>query len=214
MKDKLNLGCGKIVREGWHNVDKFAMPGVDQQIDLFRFPWDLPDNQFTEVFASHIIEHVPHESKPNTLLLDTYTNEKAYAANKARWAELESLDGFFAFFAEIWRVCKAGATIDIVCPFGYTPGAFQDPTHTRYIVPATFHYLQTEQNDNFDYHLPFKFHVESVGTNFEPVVFQALNVDETGARMPAGTMSDTLKWASEHEWAVCRDMYTKLTVVK
>lgn len=55
---KINIGCGKDIREGYINVDLFNYPGVDKIVDLTAFPWDFPDGEADEVYTSHCIEHV------------------------------------------------------------------------------------------------------------------------------------------------------------
>lgn len=54
---KLNLGCGNDIRLGWVNLDRLPFPGVDVQHDI-NLPLPFPDNEFDEVRASHILEHV------------------------------------------------------------------------------------------------------------------------------------------------------------
>ncbi len=83
----LHLGCGRILfpvtaetqpyhlapmpptcfEAGWLNVDKFKMPGIDEAIDLFQFPWirssngmPFADNSVDVIYASHFVEHIPH----------------------------------------------------------------------------------------------------------------------------------------------------------
>ncbi len=50
---KLNLGCGKLHREGYVNVD---LHGGDVRADGLRLPFR--DGVFDEILASHILEHV------------------------------------------------------------------------------------------------------------------------------------------------------------
>jgi SAM-dependent methyltransferase len=58
---KLNLGCGRDVRVGWVNVDSRPGPGVDWVVDLDHDPvFPVVDDSVTEVYASHIIEHLHH----------------------------------------------------------------------------------------------------------------------------------------------------------
>lgn len=208
---KINFGAGKQPKpkaEGWQNWDKFDFPQFDpnefeyKKIDLFRYPYDIPDNCVDEIFASHIIEHIPHEPKPNAKLLESFTSGRELEINRARWCELESLDGFFAFFAEMWRICKPDAVVNIVCPFGYTRGAFQDPTHTRYIVPATFFYLQSQENGNWDYHLPLKFSPAAFNFSAETGIMQSFKSEAE------------VDFAVSHMWDIVQDLHVKMTVVK
>jgi SAM-dependent methyltransferase len=57
---KLNLGCGRDIRDGWVNVDQYERPGVDLAINLddprVRFP--LGDNTVSDIHAAHLIEHL------------------------------------------------------------------------------------------------------------------------------------------------------------
>ncbi len=55
---KLNLGCGKDVKEGYINLDSTKLPGVDVVHDLNKYPWPFRDNEFDEIYASHILEHL------------------------------------------------------------------------------------------------------------------------------------------------------------
>jgi ubiquinone/menaquinone biosynthesis C-methylase UbiE len=56
--DKLNLGCGTDIKEGFVNLDVFKFKGVDIVHDLNKFPFPFPDNSFSYVLISHVLEHV------------------------------------------------------------------------------------------------------------------------------------------------------------
>lgn len=58
-KERLHLGCGHVIKEGWLNHDLVALPGVDVAHDLRIFPWPFENGQFVEVFADNVIEHLP-----------------------------------------------------------------------------------------------------------------------------------------------------------
>ena len=58
MGKKLNLGCGEDYREGWINVDSRENVLCDVKFDLEKFPWQLRTNEFDEVYASHVLEHL------------------------------------------------------------------------------------------------------------------------------------------------------------
>lgn len=147
----VNLGCGHItypnephwshhllpadlLRAGeWHNVDRNAGAGVDETVDLFTYPWPWADNTFDGALASHLVEHIPHA--PHIV------------GDSDRAAYLAGLqDGWFAFFAELWRVLKPGSVAHILVPHGQSDGAKADPTHTRYVMPQTFGYFLEGQN--------------------------------------------------------------------
>src|SRR3989344_1469117 len=58
---KLNIGCGPDIRsksEGWVNLDDLKLKGVDVVHSLNKFPYPFKNNEFDEVFCSHILEHV------------------------------------------------------------------------------------------------------------------------------------------------------------
>ena len=55
---KLNLGCGKDMRPGYVNLDLLQRDGVDLIHDLNKTPYPFEDNQFDEIIANNILEHV------------------------------------------------------------------------------------------------------------------------------------------------------------
>lgn len=57
---RLNLGCEKEYKEGWLNVDFDKRVKADKYVDLTKFPWPFRDNEFDEILASAIIEHLPN----------------------------------------------------------------------------------------------------------------------------------------------------------
>jgi SAM-dependent methyltransferase len=56
--DKLNLGCGLDIRDGWVNLDSAELAGVDVVHDLAVLPLPLEDNRFVEVLCRDVLEHV------------------------------------------------------------------------------------------------------------------------------------------------------------
>lgn len=172
-KPYLNLGCGRIILPGdrpahhslvnpaiydyplWVNADRNAQPGVDQIVDLFRYPWPWADNSFDGALLSHIAEHIPHDIQPETWTMNAWHEEK-----RNRWRDLmQAQDGWYAFFAELYRVLTPGAQVHILSPYGWSQGAITDPTHTRYLTEQTFtHSMQPDPNSPFAY--------ETLGLNF------------------------------------------------
>jgi SAM-dependent methyltransferase len=194
----LNLGCGKVLfpstaedraeqsglAEEWVNADHAALPGVDRVLDAFAYPWPFEDGEFDHIYCSHLIEHIPHEARPARNVTDdpALTQEERFTRYEQwndRQQELLRLDGFFAFFAEAYRVLRPGGTIYCEVPYGTSMGAMQDPTHTRFIVASTLSYLLRQESGTFDYQLPFAWevsgypvygiHQDYVGVPFEKV---------------------------------------------
>ena len=63
MYEKLNLGCGQVIKEGYVNADVIPRPGVDTIIDLRKFPYNFEDNTFSEVIINHVLEHLDNTIK-------------------------------------------------------------------------------------------------------------------------------------------------------
>jgi len=55
---KLNIGCFVNALPGYINVDIEDWPGVDFRVDLNALPWPFEDEEFDEVRAVQIIEHL------------------------------------------------------------------------------------------------------------------------------------------------------------
>ncbi len=176
---KLNLGCGRVIfplsrdaipygdhlqpledacfEPGWTNVDRHALAGVDEVIDLFTFPWvrssngsPFNDDSVDLIWAAHIVEHIPHAVRPARMI------PLGWRRQYDEWCE--QMDGFFVFFAEAYRILKPGGLIVIRAPFAACYAALSDPTHTRYLTPGSFSYLQPQGQDApFDYQLPMHF---------------------------------------------------------
>ena len=55
---KLNLGCGFDARQGFVNVDRLALPGVDRVWDLRHTPWPWEDRTASTILALDVVEHL------------------------------------------------------------------------------------------------------------------------------------------------------------
>ena len=60
---KLNLGCGKDIKEGYTNVDFIKNQGVDKIHDLNKYPYPFKDNSVSEIYARDIMEHLDDPNK-------------------------------------------------------------------------------------------------------------------------------------------------------
>jgi predicted SAM-dependent methyltransferase len=103
---KLNLGCGTLKMEGFHNVDRSLNVNADEIVDLEQTPWPWEDNEFSHVVAKDILEHLG-----------------------------ETPSKFLAIIKEMYRVSKNGAVWEIQTPHWRSDNALNDPTHVRSITP-------------------------------------------------------------------------------
>ena len=55
---RLNLGSGGRPMEGWTNVDRADIPGVDVVHDLDVLPWPWDDGTVQQAVAQDVFEHV------------------------------------------------------------------------------------------------------------------------------------------------------------
>jgi len=60
---KLNLGAGTNIRKDCINLDSIKLPGINKVHDLEKFPWPFKNNEFDEIYCSHILEHVSDLTK-------------------------------------------------------------------------------------------------------------------------------------------------------
>jgi hypothetical protein len=58
MADMLNLGCGGFKKDGYINVDYYAVSEPDVRHDLNQFPYPFDDDRFTLMEADHLLEHL------------------------------------------------------------------------------------------------------------------------------------------------------------
>ena len=56
---RLNLGCGHVALDGYLNVDRRALEGVDIVAEVDDIPLDA--GEVDEIFSSHLLEHFPEE---------------------------------------------------------------------------------------------------------------------------------------------------------
>ena len=134
----------------WDNIDINDLPGVDRIINLFDYPWPIEDNTYDAVVISHLAEHIPHHIMRGGELIGH---------------DPEFQDGFFAFFGELWRILKPGGILYCAVPYAWSNSGISDPTHTRYLTPATIYYLINADGVNST----FKYRT---GGQWQPLTFE------------------------------------------
>ncbi|SEB00358.1 hypothetical protein [Variovorax sp. YR216] len=63
---RLNLGCGHVPLDGYLNVDRRALPGVDLVAEIDNLPFQ--DGEISEIHSAHVLEHFPQEQLRRSLL--------------------------------------------------------------------------------------------------------------------------------------------------
>lgn len=119
--NKLNIGCGQQVLEGWINLDKTDSTKIELVFDLNGIPQTklpIEENTIKDIYAAHVIEH---------------------------------LDNPLQVFSELWRIAEPGCRIIIRVPHGSSDAAHNDPTHKRIIFPGFFTYLGQPKYHKFCY---------------------------------------------------------------
>jgi predicted SAM-dependent methyltransferase len=81
----------------------------DLKWDLESFPWPWETSSVDHVLLHHVLEHLGRDT-----------------------------DTFLKIIQELYRVCKGGASIEVIVPHPRHDFYLGDPTHVRPIMPATF----------------------------------------------------------------------------
>jgi predicted SAM-dependent methyltransferase len=132
---RLDLGCGARPKEGFEGVDLYSAEAT-HKVNLFKFPFPWSDASVDEIHCSHFVEHLPAREVEERDLLDELQAPKFLGQ-----------DFFFAFFDECYRILKPGSKMLVIVPHLKCDGAFQDPTHRRFINQQTFNYLSKTCRD-------------------------------------------------------------------
>jgi SAM-dependent methyltransferase len=153
---KLDLACGTGCTPGFEGVDIAPLPGVMHVVNLLDFPWHLADESAEEIVCNHFIEHLPAlfwtpavSVSPNGVESIISFGDEGHVSSMARrltayQVNKYSVELLLKFFDECYRILKPGGVMRVSCPQAHSDRAFQDPTHRRFIVPATFLYLNRE----------------------------------------------------------------------
>jgi len=108
---RLNLGCGRSPLEGWVNVDITALPGVDVVADL--------DACRTQPLP--------------------FADDSVSAMRMSH--VLEHMRDTLALLQDLHRVAEPGCQLTILCPYGSSDDAYEDPTHCQRFYMNSFSYF-------------------------------------------------------------------------
>ena len=62
---QVNVGCGRIIKPGWLNIDMFPISDLAKKGDILDLP--LSDNSVDEIIAHDVVEHVSWQDSVNAL---------------------------------------------------------------------------------------------------------------------------------------------------
>jgi len=105
---RLNLGCGTDIKKGYVNLDYVSAPGVDVVHSIERLPYPFKDGEFSEIYASHVLEHINGDwfgiirelhrilKKGGIIIVKVphFTNASAFIENHRRFFRYRSFESF------------------------------------------------------------------------------------------------------------------------
>lgn len=129
MRKELLLGCGK------HRAKRISVDGhrewdglttLDMNLDhkpdvlwdLESLPYPFKDNEFDEIHAYEVLEHLGSQGDYRS---------------------------FFAQFSELWRILKPGGMLMATVPAIHSPWLWGDPGHRRAITAGMLQFLSQKQ---------------------------------------------------------------------
>lgn len=129
MTKELLIGCGSSREKRiatpdtkeWKNLvtlDIEPRHKPDLVWDLMNLPLPFAENEFTEIHAYEVLEHLGAQGDYKT---------------------------FFAQFSEFWRILAPGGSFVGSCPMWNSKWAWGDPSHTRIIPKEQFTFLDQSE---------------------------------------------------------------------
>jgi cyclopropane fatty-acyl-phospholipid synthase-like methyltransferase len=188
---KLDLGCGESPLDGFEGVD-IRSSAAKHKVNLFKFPFPWADGSVDELRSTHFIEHIPAREVERQDLVMPLATDPALERFLGQ-------DMLLAFFDECHRILKPKGRMFVVVPAARSDGAFQDPTHRRFINQYTFSYLSAENRkamklEHYIARCDFEFNAQPVG----PAEFSVLCEEAQRRRF-------------HHEWNTILEWHVSLT---
>ena len=184
---KLNLGCGSKIINGHVNVDKYNLYNVDLVHDLECFPYPFDDDVVDEILLAHVLEHLGQD--PNI---------------------------FNKIIKELYRICKKGATINIVVPHPRSDDFLADPTHVRPITAFGLSLYDKALNEQWREEGAANSPLALIhDVNFKIEMINYSLADKFSLLLKQGKVDqETIQYYSEHYYNVVKQIEIKWRVVK
>lgn len=166
---KLDIGCGKNKREGFHGVDQYKMDGVDTVLKIGASKWPFADNSIEEAHSSHFVEHLTAQErvhfynelhrvmKPGakaTIIVPHWASNRAYGDPTHQWPPVAEMS--FYYLSKEWRATQAphtdkkwnkdGFSCDFQATWGYSFTPELSLRNQEYIQFALANYKEAAQD--------------------------------------------------------------------
>lgn len=158
---KLDLGCGKRKREGFHGVDSIAFEGVDTVADLSQ-PWPWADESVDEAQSSHFVEHLTGTQrihffnelyrvmKPGakaSIVTPDWSHACAYGDPTHQWPPMSNW--YALYLSKPWRDVNA-PHVPYTCDFdhagGYSSDAWLVGRNPEFVQDAHAHKINSARD--------------------------------------------------------------------
>jgi hypothetical protein len=159
---KLDIGCGKNKRDGFHGVDAIAFDGVDTVFDVRNTPWPWADGSVEEAHCSHFIEHLDGPERVKfynelyrvmkagasaTVIVPHWASGRAYGDPTHKFPPVVEFS--FYYLSKEWRATNAphvGLECDFNVTWGYTLSPQWVNRNTEAQAFAVNHYREVAQD--------------------------------------------------------------------
>ena len=130
---KLDIGCGKNKKAGFHGVDSIAFEGVDTVFDVSHGTWPWADESVEEVHCSHFVEHLTATQRVHfvnelnrvlikggkcQIIVPHWASNRAYGDPTHQWPPVSEM--WFYYLDKTWRATNAPHTDSEYNPTGFS----------------------------------------------------------------------------------------------
>ncbi|MEQ1580916.1 MAG: methyltransferase domain-containing protein [Steroidobacteraceae bacterium] len=129
---KLDIGCGKNKKPGFHGVDAISFDGVDTVMDVRSGKWPWDDASVEEVHCSHFVEHLTAQERVHfvnelyrvlipggkcQIIVPHWNSNRAYGDPTHQWPPVSEM--WFYYLDKGWRAGNAPHTDSEFNPTGF-----------------------------------------------------------------------------------------------
>lgn len=189
---KLNLGCGRDIKEGWLNIDREALDDVlGGLLKTLEERRSFPRNYSLSSSCAFMVYDISHPMP----LLDSNSAEEMLMSHI-----IEHITDPLLLMEELHRIAKPDCLLTVKCPYGSSDDADEDPQHVRRYFPGSFHYFAQPTYWQADYKFRGDWQTEKV-------------VLEIHSRFRDSADSEVMRWVTQYR-NIVKQMVVTLRAVK